>query len=264
MTIVYVGTSGYSFRDWVGPYYPADLDRRAWLQFYAQEFNAVELNVTFYRQPTRHMLARMADKVPEGFRFTLKLYRGLTHERDVRQLPALARQFADALVPLIEAAKFGCVLAQFPFSFRHTPEAEAYVRTLRAALPEIPMAVEFRRREWAKRSVFDLLRDLDLAFCAVDMPPLPGLMPPVVPVTADFSYVRFHGRNRQTWWKHREAWERYDYRYTEKELLEWGPRLRAMRARAATIYLFANNHWQGQAVETARALKRLLVDSGEG
>ncbi len=260
MATVYVGTSGYSFRDWVGPYYPPGLAQREWLPFYAREFNAVELNVTFYRQPSRHMLARMADKVPEGFRFTLKLYRGLTHERDAQRLPELAQEFVDALQPLVEADKFGCVLAQFPYSFRRTPDAVAHLRALRKALPDVPVAVEFRRREWANRTTFELLRELRFAFCAVDMPPLPGLMPAVVPVTADFAYVRFHGRNRRTWWHHREAWERYDYRYAEEELEEWRPRLKAMAERATTLYLFANNHWQGQAVETARLLVRLAQE----
>ncbi len=257
---IYVGTSGYSFDDWVGPYYPSDLGKGEWLAFYAQEFDAVELNVTFYRQPNRWMLARIADKVPNDFRFTLKLYRGFTHERDPQQLPALAAEFTAALTPLIEAGKFGCLLAQFPYSFRRTPDSEAYLRQLREVLPDLPVAVEFRRREWAREEVFDLLRELGFAFCAVDMPRFSQLMPPVTAVTADFGYVRFHGRNRKKWWRHAEAWERYDYRYTEEELREWVPRIRAMHERAPTLYVFANNHWQGQSVETARLLKRLLAE----
>jgi len=120
------------------------------------------------------------------------------------------------------------------------------------------VVVEFRNMEWIKPQVFDLLRQLSLGFCCVDQPRLRGLIPPIAEVTGPVAYVRFHGRNAAKWWRHDEAWERYDYSYTTEELAEWVPRIKSLDEQAEQTFAFANNHWQGQAVDTARQLKMLL------
>ena len=103
-----------------------------------------------------------------------------------------------------------------------------------------------------------LLREAGVGFCNVDLPELPGLPPRTAFVTSETAYVRLHGRNAKKWWEHDEAWERYDYSYTTEELSEWVPRLLEMEAEAKRLYVFANNHWEGQSIATARQLVMLL------
>jgi uncharacterized protein YecE (DUF72 family) len=254
--MLHIGTSGYSYDDWVGPFYPPDLDKKEWLAYYAREFSAVEINFTYYRLPNRWTLANMAKKTPDGFCFTVKASQELTHERG-DNAEAFGK-FVEALQPLREMAKFGCILAQFPFSFHATPENRDYVRALRERFADLPVVVELRNAAWLGPETFDLLREHRLGFCAVDEPRLPGLIPPVAAVTSEIAYVRFHGRNAAKWWQHEQAYERYDYTYRPAELQEWAPKIKEMAQTAAQTFVFSNNHWQGQAVDTARQLRLLL------
>jgi uncharacterized protein YecE (DUF72 family) len=255
--MIRVGTSGYSYDDWVGPFYPDHLDKSDRLVYYAREFDATELNFTYYRQPNAWILERIAAKVPDGFLFTVKAFRGLTHER--QDNAAEFQTFVDALQPLRDQGKFGCVLAQFPYSFHARPENQVYLRRLRKRFGTLPVVVELRNRDWIAEDTFELLRACQLGFCCVDEPRLKGLLPPIAEVTASVAYVRFHGRNAAKWWQHDEAWERYDYAYSREELEEWVPKIEALDAGASVTYAFANNHWQGQAVDTARQLRMLLA-----
>jgi uncharacterized protein YecE (DUF72 family) len=254
--MILIGTSGFSYKDWVGPYYPEKLPQKDWLAFYAREFKTCELNFTYYRLPEARTLERMATKVPAGFLFTLKASGELTHERTDNK--AAFAQFVTALAPLIEADKFGCVLAQFPYSFHATEANRDYLCFLREHLGDLPVVVEFRNAQWLTSETFALLQENHLGFCCVDEPRLQGLIPPVAEVTAETAYVRFHGRNAAKWWQHEEAWERYDYTYSDEELLEWVPKIKALAAQAERTFVFANNHWQSQAVGTARQLRMLL------
>jgi uncharacterized protein YecE (DUF72 family) len=254
--MIHIGTSGYSYDDWVGPFYPPDLDKKEWLSYYAREFDCTEINYTYYRLPNRWTLANMAKKTPEGFLFTIKASQELTHERG-DNAESFAK-FVEALQPLREMGKFGCILAQFPFSFHATRENADYLRALPERFAGLPTVVELRNAAWLGPETFDLLRQQRLGFCAVDEPRLPGLIPPVAEVTGPVAYVRFHGRNAAKWWQHEQAYERYDYRYSAAELAEWQPRIQEMAQKAESVFVFSNNHWQGQAVEAARQLKLLL------
>lgn len=255
--MIRIGTSGYSYDDWIGPFYPPGIAKGEMLPFYAREFDTTEVNSTYYRLPTAGMLAAMARKVPDGFLFTIKASQELTHGREEPQ--EAFRQFREALRPLQEAGKFGCVLAQFPWSFRPGEENRAYIALLREQLPDVPVVVEFRNAGWITEDTFELLRQLQLGYCCVDEPRLKGLIPPIAKATAPVAYVRFHGRNAAKWWQHEEAWERYDYTYSDEELREWLPKIRELERAAETVFVLTNNHWQGQAVATARQL-RLLLD----
>ncbi len=255
MTIL-LGTSGFSYKDWVGPVYPPDLPKADWLRFYAAEFPTCELNFSYYRIPNPRTLERMADKVPQGFLFALKAYKGITHERE--EPDPLIRQFTNSLAPLRERAKFACVLAQFPHSFHANEENRAYLRRLRDGFGDLPLVVEFRGTDWITERTFDMLRELGLGFCCVDQPRLKGLVPPLAIATGPIAYVRFHGRNAAKWWQHDEAWERYNYSYTDEELAEWVPKIHQLDEAASLTLVYMNNHWQGQAVGTARQLQRLL------
>lgn len=254
--MLYIGTSGFSYDDWVGPYYPEGLPKRDWLAYYSREFATLELNASYYAVPSPRSMSQMAAKTPSGFLFTVKAHQDMTHKRQDNE--AVFASFALAMQPFVEAGKLGCVLAQFPFSFHATDPNRRYLVTFRELLGALPLVVEFRNRQWLTPSTFDYLRRNGIGFCCVDEPRLPGLIPPVAEVTSDIAYVRFHGRNSQKWWEHQEAYERYDYSYSRDELMEWVPKIREMDQQARLTFLFANNHWQGQAVDTARQLKLLL------
>ncbi len=254
--MIHIGTSGFSYDDWVGPYYPQDSKKTEWLSFYAREFAALELNSSYYGIPTTFSLERMAQKTPDGFLFTIKAHQDMTHKREDNS--EVFVQFTAALKPMIELGKFGCVLAQFPSSFHNTPESRDYLAEFRQRLGDLAVVVEVRNHDWLSDETFSLLRQLRLGFCCVDEPRFSSLMPPIAEATADVAYVRFHGRNAKKWWTHKEALERYDYTYQPAELQEWTPKLQDLAAKSKQLFIFANNHYRGQALDTARQLKLLL------
>jgi uncharacterized protein YecE (DUF72 family) len=118
--------------------------------------------------------------------------------------------------------------------------------------------VEFRHAQWLKPEVFGWLRDRNIGFCCVDEPQLPNLLPPLAEVTSDIGYVRFHGRNAAKWWQREHAYERYDYAYSAEELKEWLPRINKLNSLTEKTFVFANNHWRGQAIGTIRQLRFML------
>lgn len=254
---ILIGTSGYSYKDWVGPFYPPGLPERQMLAFYAQRFPFTEVNATFYRLPPARTFEGMLRHVPAGFLFTIKAYRTLTHERETGS-ERDARLFREALRPLEEAGRLGAVLLQFPYAFKNEAAERGWLGRLREWLPDLPLVVEFRHEGWFREATYAWLRSLGLGFTSVDAPPLRGLPRPVAVATSRIAYVRFHGRNAARWWSHGAAYERYDYLYRAEELEEWLPRVRELAARSDRLFIAFNNHYQGQAVVNARMLARLL------
>lgn len=252
--MVRIGTSGFSYKDWVGPVYPAGLPERNWLSYYATQFSTVELNVTFYRIPSARNLDAWIRNTPDDFRFSVKAFRGLTHEREAPDF----RAFVDSIRPMRAAGKLGCVLAQFPNSFHPIPENRAYLEQLRDGLGEYPLVAEFRHVAWSKPEFAQMLRSLAVGYCCVDEPQLKGLMPPQALVTAPTGYIRFHGRNAAHWYEHEDPAERYDYAYRPEELEEWLPRIRQVEEEAEDTYVFFNNHPHGHGVAGAKVLGKLL------
>jgi len=196
---ILIGTSGYSFPDWVGPFYPPGTDRARMLDFYVKEFPVVEVNATYYRIPPPSTLHAMERKTPPDFEFVVKAHHDMTHERSLD--PDLYRAFARAVDPLRMAGKLHGVLAQFPYAFRRTRENEAFLIDLRRRLPaDTPLFVEFRHKSWIADDLFSWLQAEGLDYVSVDEPDLPGLVPPVARVTGEVGYVRLHGRNKENWW----------------------------------------------------------------
>jgi uncharacterized protein YecE (DUF72 family) len=197
---IVVGTSGYSFPDWVGPFYPPGIERTKMLDYYVKEFPAVEINATYYRIPPARSLHAMERKTPPDFEFVVKTHHDMTHERSLD--PDLYRSFEGAIDPLRASGKLSGIMAQFPYAFRRTPENEAFLRALRDRLPsDVPLFVEFRHDSWTEDGgVFDFLEKEGLGYVSVDEPDLPGLVPPIARRTGPVGYVRFHGRNTKKWW----------------------------------------------------------------
>jgi len=271
---IFVGTSGYSFPDWVGPFYPPGTPPGDFLSYYARHFDTVEVNSTYYRIPSPRAIEQMERKTPPGFRFMVKVNQAMTHERSLA--PALVRDFRAALEPLKAAGKFDGLLAQFPWGFRRTPEHEGHLAALREALVGEPLFVEFRHASWALPDMPERLRAKRLGFCAVDEPALAGLMPPVAWVTAEDAYVRFHGRNAANWWGSRSSsvagaapreagaasGDRYDHDYGADELKEWVQKVRELAGQARRTYLFFNNCHAGHAARSAKLMQELLRQQG--
>ncbi len=267
---ILVGTSGYSFADWVGPFYPPGTRPADFLSFYSRHFDTVEVNATYYRVPPPSTLERMERKTPPGFRFMVKVNQAMTHERSLEA--GLVRGFRAALEPLKAAGKYDGLLAQFPWGFRRTPENEAHLAALRDSLAEEPLFVEFRHASWALPDIPERLRARRLGFCAVDEPAIAGLMPPVAWVTAEDAYVRFHGRNAANWWGSRPpvttgaavaaTGDRYDYDYRPEELKEWVQKVRDLAGQARRTYLFFNNCHAGHAARSAKLMQELLRQQG--
>jgi uncharacterized protein YecE (DUF72 family) len=254
--MIYCGTSGFSYDDWVGNFYPRSMPRKEWLSYYAREFNAVEINSTFYALPKLSTLESMISKTGEGFLFSIKANQGMTHQRQENNDIFVA--FSRMLQPFIVSGKLGCILAQFPYSFSFNRQNQDYLELVRQQLNGLPLVVEFRNIQWLRREIFDWLHQGNIGFCCVDEPPLPRLLPPVAEVTSNIAYIRFHGRNASKWWQHEHAYERYDYTYSDEEIKEWLPRIDKLNSLADKTFIFANNHWRGQAIVTIRQLRIML------
>lgn len=261
--MIYIGTSGYSYQDWVGPFYPEGTDKRKFLDHYARRFSCVEVNYTYYRMPTARTLGAMSAKTGGDFRFVVKANQDMTHQREGDKSEIFA-EFIAALAPLREAGKLGCVLAQFPSSFKCEKPNVNYLADFAEMMGEVPVVVEFRHRNWDREDTYEFLRKRGLGFCCVDQPQFDTLMPPVARATSAIGYARFHGRNYEKWWNHEEAWERYNYLYTREELGEWVGKVAALAAETEDTYVFFNNHYNAQAVQNATDFAELLEEAGIG
>lgn len=254
--MIYTGTSGFSYDDWKGEFYPAKIAKKDMLAHYARSFNAVEINSTYYAIPGAASFASMDAKTPADFRFVVKAHKDMTHADTAN--PASFDAFLGAIGPLIDSGKLGCVLAQYPWGFKPSEVNIDRLRDLRDTMGDIRTVVEFRNSDWVNDQTFELLRALDLGFCCVDEPHLKGLMPGVAVVTSDTGYIRFHGRNAKSWWDHQESYQRYDYLYSEEELQEWVPKAEEVIERARDTYMFFNNHYKGKSAVNARMFARML------
>lgn len=254
--VIYIGTSGFSYDDWKGHFYPEKMDKKDMLAYYAGQLPGVEVNSTYYAIPAASTFESMCRRTPAEFRFVVKAHKDMTHigEPSVEAF----RGFREAIRPVAEVGKLGCVLAQYPWSFKNNSENQGHLRRLKEYLPDIPTIVEFRNADWVTDETFALLRELDLGFCSVDEPHLKGLMPQVAAATSSVAYVRFHGRNFKDWWQHEQAWQRYNYLYTEEELAEWVPRVRNLEEKSSDVYLFFNNHYKGKSAQNARMFAKML------
>ncbi len=255
--MIEIGTSGFDYEDWRGFFYPESLPKTAWLAYYAEHFNALELNFSYYRMPTASSLASMIERTDGKVTFAVKAHKSMTHDRTAADRDFEA--FNEALRPIREANRLGAVLAQFPNSFRQCEENRFYLKRLAECLGK-PLAVELRHEDWGTAPIVSWLEKNGIGFVSVDEPAIKGLMPPTALAAAPPSYVRFHGRNAKKWYTHDRPEERYDYRYAPSELKEWCGKIRLLEKKAGHVLVFFNNHFQGKAVEAARTMERLLKE----
>lgn len=242
----WVGCSGWSYDDWRGPFYPTDAPPGEYLARYARVFDVVEVDSSFYRPPSPFLVRRWASETPDGFRFTLKLPRDVTH-RPTAESPEVLARFLESLEPLRSGEKLGPLVAQFPPSFHRTPGIDRLARLLEAIPPTFRVAVELRHRSWWTPETLRLLADRNVALVwAV----YPQVTPPPV-ATTDFLYARFVGDR---------ALERFDriQRDRRPEMEAMARRFREEGASALEIYALVNNHYMGFGPGTAQILREVL------
>jgi uncharacterized protein YecE (DUF72 family) len=255
---VRIGTAGYAYRSWVGPFYPPGTSSEKMLAYYARHFPVVEINNSFYRPPTRAQAARMAGRTPPGFGFTLKAPRSVSHDRAPGDLPA----FRAACDEMAAAGKLLGVLVQVPESFRDTAPNRDWLRQVRGGLKPHRVAVEFRHRSWAAPDLEQWLGREGLDGVSVAVPDVPTLFPPGLRVTNRHIYLRLHSGNADNWYAGGAA--RYDFDFPDAALRGWADTLlsAARDGRADECLVFFNNCVTTRAVENARRLAEMLRETG--
>lgn len=251
-----VGTSGYSFADWVGPFYPAGTRQQEMFGVYADHFGAVELNFTFYRLEAGGTLAKLAERSPRGFQFWVKANRKITHDGE---LPAV-KVFLENLEPMKASGKLSGVLLQFPQSFHRTVGNRKYLGEALEELAGADLAVEFRHSSWDHSSTVEGLREREVTLVIPDCPEVKGLYRPEVTVTTSTGYLRLHSRDAGKWYAGAVA--RYDYNYSEGEMEELAKKWSGPEMGAQKVFAFFNNCHGGQAAKNAEAFGRIVEQLG--
>jgi len=252
---VLIGTSGFQFRDWVGPFYPERTRPASMLERYAEVFPALELNATFYRLLPGRTMASLARRTPPGFEFVVKAPGAATHAGR----PEAMEVFARSLAPLRAAGKLQGVLLQFSARFHLEPGARAFVEELAHGVRDLPVAVEFRHASWARPDTLRWLGERGLAHVSVEVPRLPWLYPPLVAATGDLGYLRLHTRSAEGWLG---PGTRYQYDFTEADLSLIAGKVTALLRSVRKLYVFFNNCGRGDAARNAERLGELLRRRG--
>ncbi len=287
MSRIRVGTSGWSYPSgkgtWNGIFYPPQPARRPRgtpkfdeLAFYAEHFDTVEVNSSFYRVPTIDVVRSWAERTPCGFEFSLKLSQKFTHPEmfaratggDPSQLGQKdVDELRRALDPLAEAGKLGALLAQFPASFKNDPGACGYLEWLLKAFQGHSLAVELRHRSWsdAPADATALLDQYEAAWVQIDEPKFrTSIRQDLRPNARSCYYLRLHGRNAAQWWTHDSPEDRYNYLYTAEELEPFAEAARAASREVKKAYLYANNHFSAKSVVNAAILKHQMGQENGG
>jgi len=260
---ILIGTSGYCYKEWAGPVYALGSRPASFLTQYASIFTTVELNFSYYRMPEAPQLARLLEEAGPKLLFSIKANEALTHKIEEGSWEGAADSFVAALEPMRNAGRLGAVLFQFPPSFHYEAERRRYLDALLGRFAGMPLAVEFRHPDWYNNRVLDALRERGVAMSSLDMPATKGMPPVMDVVTSSLAYVRFHGRNAETWWGS-DAGSRYDYLYSDSELEAWAERVQAIAEKADRVLVYFNNHRRGQAAQNARSFAAILDRAGLG
>jgi uncharacterized protein YecE (DUF72 family) len=251
---VFLGTSGYSYEDWVGPFYHWGTKKPRMLEYYQHFFPATELNYTYYSMPRPSTLFQIRNKAPHMM-FSVKAHQSITHQR--RVLQQNWQDFADAMTVLADTDQLACLLFQFPYSFKCSNDNFAYLDELTEYFNTFPIVLELRHASWHHDTTYEYSRKRGITLCSVDAPRLPGLTSNVVYPGKDLAYYRLHGRNAQNWFDGDNV-TRYDYRYDPRELEEIVRNIISLIEASQHVFLFANNHPRAQAVETVCQIARAL------
>ena len=250
---VLVGTSGWGYDEWVGPFYPRNLKKEDYLLYYSEIFYTNEINTSFYNIPSRWVVENWVSKTPSDFLFSAKLPQSVTHEHklDIRNCLDDLDYFLKAMEPLIESKKLLAFLIQLPPFFKK----DEHFGNLKEFFDNWPgnpkrdnynLVVEFRDKSWMEEEVFQFLEEKSLTYCSVIEP----LLPPRMDVTNPaFAYIRFHGYGKKIW---------FDYCFTEEEIKKWVSPIKEVIQKTDTVGIYFNNHFSGYATKNSLMLMKEL------
>ncbi len=269
---IYVGTAGWSYKDWEGIVYPAQIKKSQHpVEYLAQYIDLLEINTSFYghiKPEWGKLWSRKARAVNPDFVFTAKLNRAFTHspiavvestsaatihatEKDER----LAKEGLDSIAG---ENMLGALLIQFPISFKNTNANRDHLDLVIEKFKQYPLVVEVRHNSWTNEATLRYFAEKGVAFCNIDQPKLGQAVRPSEYVTAPIGYVRLHGRNYDQWFDSDSRNDRYNYLYTEPELERWKARIDAIAEKARKTFVVTNNHFEGKAAVNALQLKSML------
>jgi uncharacterized protein YecE (DUF72 family) len=251
---VLIGTSGWGYDEWLGPFYPKGLKKEDYLSYYSEIFYTNEINTTFYNVPKPWIVKSWVDKTPSNFLFTVKVHQSITHEHklDVNLCSAELDYYLAAMKPLIDSKKLLGFLVQLPPSFTkkdHFGALKDFVRSWPGDLKRdgYHLIIEFRHLSWMDGEVFEYLKKSELTYCAVIEP----LLPPRMDVTDPrFAYIRFHGYGKNPW---------FNYCFKEEEIRKWAVSIRDVINQADTVGIYFNNHFSGYATKNSLMMMRELA-----
>jgi len=265
MARFFIGTAGWSYKDWEGIVYP---ERKAQgfhpLIFLAHYINIVEINSTFYRPPAIQLSLSWIKKVNNqpDFLFSVKLHQVFTHERKGFTQRDVDN-FKFGIEPLRLKTRLGAILIQFPWSFIHTASNRDYLVSLFKLFSDFPLALEVRHSSWNTDVFFEILVEHSVCYCNIDQPIFRNSIKPTsISTNPEFAYVRLHGRNYENWFRENAGRnERYNYLYSKEELEEWIKRIKELGNQSRRVFVITNNHYRGQALANALQIKNMV--SGE-
>ena len=238
---VRIGTSGWHYKHWLGQFYPATLAAKEMFRFYALHFDTVELNNTFYRLPKPQTFESWRDNSPDKFLFAVKGSRFITHMKKLKDPASSSQKFFDGVETLGD--KLGPILFQLPPRWRVDTDR---LREFLAVLPEDNRyVIEIRDESWLVKEVYDVLREFNAAFCIHDL----AHMQTPLEITADFTYIRFHGPGAA----------KYRGSYSNEALQQWAGTIAGWRKTGIDSYVYFNNDIGGHAVTNAKTL-RLMIE----
>lgn len=257
---LYLGTGGYSNEDWVGLLYPPEVKKSDWLRVYAERFNAVELNSSFYAIPGVKAFAGMLKKSGGRVRFAVKLHQSMTHTRDADE--GMYARLLESVAPLREAGVLGPFLAQFPYSFHRTAENRQYLLELVRRFEGERLTLEFRHESWNQPEVRESIEAFGLVWTSVDYPPLRGLPGPELHPSGGMLYLRLHGRNKAKWWDGKSAAERHDYLYSPDELRPFLLQIAERQGELEQAWFLFLNTTKGHALKNLTMVRELAAELG--
>jgi len=241
---IFLGTSGWSYREWIGPFY-TKMDK-SMLRAYTKVFRTVEINSTFYRYPSKGTVMGWVKYSPEGFVYSAKLPKLITHEKELdlhKGVEEDLQKFIELIEPISLNGKLGCLLIQLPPKFGYNPST---LENFFSILPtHVRFAVEFRNLSWLRKETWTLLEKYQVAYTIVDEP----LLPPEIHVTSNMAYFRWHGHGTRPW---------FNYQYHAEELEPWIPKVRETSQKVEKVYAYFNNHYHGYAVENCLQVLEML------
>ena len=252
MAVIRLGTSGWSYKEWEGVFYPRDCKDK--LAFYSKIFKTAEIDSTFYAYPKKAMVQACARITPDDFVFSAMVPKLITHDKKLDVQKGVGEdlmRFIYDLRPLEDAGKLGPLILQLPPSFSYKDGLGRLIDFFGALPADLKFAVEFRNKSWNRPETWDLLRQCKIANTVGDGP----LLPPETVVTADFAVISWHGRGKKPL---------SDYRYSDAEIDAWVPKVKEMEGRVSQVYGYFGNHFRGNAVENAlRMMDRLGLAGSE-